>query len=355
MEDHSTIIGLDLGDRYSNYCVLDGDGEIVEEVRIRTTTEAMSKTFSRYEDARIAMEVGTHSPWVSRLLRAMGHEVLVANARKVRLIYQSDKKNDSFDAQTLARLARVDWRLLAPIEHRGEQAQLDLAVIRARDAVVKTRTNLINHVRGMVKSFGGRISKCSADAFCSRALQEMPEQLRTTLCAVVKTTADLTKQIRGYDKQIEAMAEQRYPEVKILTQISGVGVLTALAYMLVLEDPHRFNKSRSVGAYLGLRPRLQQSGQSDRQLRITKAGDQLVRRFVVGSAQYILGPFGPDCDLRRWGLALAARGGKNAKKRAVVAVARKLSVLLHRLWVTGEEYEPFQVAHPEPLMGNLSG
>jgi len=232
---------------------------------------------------------------------------------------------------------------------------LDLAVIRSRDAVVRTRTNLINHVRGMVKSFGGRISKCSAEAFCSRALEEMPEELRPTLWAVVKTIADLSRQIRNYDKQIEAMAEQRYPEVKILRQISGVGVLTALTYVLVLEDPHRFKKSRSVGAYLGLRPRLKQSGQSDRQLRITKAGDKLLRRLLVGSGQYILGPLGPDCDLRRWGLALAARGGKNAKKRAAVAVARKLSVLLHRLWMTGEEYEPFRVAHQEAVMGNLNG
>ena len=355
MEDHSTIIGLDLGDQYSTYCVLDEGGEVAEEVRIRTTPQAMSKTFSRYEHARITIEVGTHSPWVSRLLVSMGHGVLVANPRKVRMIYQSDKKNDSLDAQTLARLARVDWKLLAPIQHRGEQAQLDLAVIRSRDAVVRTRTKLINHVRGMVKSIGGRISKCSADNFSSRALEEMPEPLRATLWAVVKTVADLSRQIRGYDKQIEAMAEQRYPEVKVLTQITGVGVLTALTYVLVLDDPHRFKKSRSVGAYLGLRPRLNQSGQSDRQLRITKAGDRLLRRLLVGSGQYILGPFGPDCDLRRWGLALAARGGNNAKKRAVVAVARKLAVLLHRLWVTGEVYEPVRVAHQEVLMGNLNG
>lgn len=360
MEDHSTIIGMDLGDRYSNYCVLDGQGEVAEEVRIRSTPQAMTKALSRYEHARVAMEVGSHSPWVSRLLSSMGHEVLVANARKVRLIYQSDNKNDTLDPRTLARLARVDWRLLAPIAHRGEQAQLDLAVIRSRDAVVRTRTTLINHVRGMVKSFGGRISKCSTNAFCARALEEMPEGLRPTLWAVVKTIGDLSRQIREYDKQIEAIAEQRYPEVKILTQISGVGVLTALTYVLVFEDPHRFKKSRSVGAYLGLRPRLKQSGQSNPQLRITKAGDELLRRLVVGSSHDILGPFGPDCDLRRWGLALAARGGKNAKKRAVVAVARKLSVLLHRLWVTGEVYEPLRVAHhgvalEQPMMGNLNG
>jgi transposase len=319
----------------------------MEEVRIRTSAEAMSRAFSRYDHARIAMEVGTHSPWVSRLLRSLGHEVLVANARKVRLIYQSDTKNDGLDAQTLARLARVDWRLLAPVAHRGEQAQLDLAVIRSRDAVVRTRTRLINHVRGQVKSFGGRISKCTAEAFGSRALEEMPQELRSTLWSVVKTVGDLSRQIRDYDRQVEAMAEQRYPQVQVLTQIPGVGVLSALTYILVLENPHRFQKSRSVGAYLGLRPRVNQSGERDRQLRITKAGDKLLRRLLVGSGQYMLGPFGADCDLRRWGLALAARGGKNAKKRAVVAVARKLAVLLHRLWVTGDTYEPFRVAHPE--------
>ena len=120
--------------------------------------------------------------------------------------------------------------------------------------------------------------------------------------------------------------------------------MTALAYLLTLEEPGRFEQSRSVGAYVGLTPRRDQSGQTDKQLRITQCGDGYLRQLLVTSSHYILGPFGPDSDLRRYGLRIAERGGKNAKKRAVVAVARKLAVLLHHLWKTGVDYEPLRTA-----------
>ena len=150
----------------------------------------------------------------------------------------------------------------------------------------------------------------------------------------------LTKAIRAMDKEVEQWCQDRYPETALFRQVSGVGPLTALGFTLTLEDPTRFAKRRTVGAYLGLRPRQRDSGGHKPQLRITKAGDRLLRRLLVNASQYILGPFGPDTDLRRFGLRLAERGGKAAKKRAVVAVARKLSVLLHRLWITSEAYEP---------------
>jgi len=169
----------------------------------------------------------------------------------------------------------------------------------------------------------------------------MPQTLRDALEPIMKSIEELTIRIRHYDKLIEKMCDKQYPETELLRKISGVGAVTALAYVLTLEEPSRFEKSRSVGAFLGVVPRRDKSGQTDKQLRITKAGDGYVRRLLVGSAQYILGPFGPDCDLRRFGLKLAARGGKNAKRRAVVAVARKLAVLMHHLWKSGDEYDPF--------------
>lgn len=156
--------------------------------------------------------------------------------------------------------------------------------------------------------------------------------------------AVLGKEVGRYDRQVETLAATRHPETTALRQVPGVGALTALSYVLTLEDPARFPKSRAVGSYLGLRPKQRDSGESTPALRISKRGDAHLRRLLVGSAHYILGPFGPDTDLRRWGLTLAARGGTNAKKRAVVAVARKLAVLLHRLWVTGEVYEPLRLA-----------
>lgn len=346
-------VGMDLGDKYSCYCVLDESGEVVEEGRVATTARGVSRRFRELAPARVAIEVGTHSPWVQRLLTECGHEVVVANARKVSLISRSDTKDDRGDAEWLARLARADVKLLSPIRHRGSQAQQDRAVLRSRAALVQSRTQLVNHVRGMVKSFGGRLRSCSAQSFHKQVTGQIPEELAPAVTPILEIIGSLTRQIRRYDKHIETLTVHRYPETGLLQQVTGVGPQTALSYVLTIEDPHRFRCSRAVGAYLGLRPRRRQSGNNDPELRITKAGDPAVRRLLVGAAHYILGPFGPDCDLRRWGLALAARGKKNAKKQAVVAVARKLAVVLHRLWITGEEYEPLRNTearsrHPRP-------
>jgi transposase len=152
----------------------------------------------------------------------------------------------------------------------------------------------------------------------------------------------LTAEIRNYDRRIETIAHERYPEATVVGQVQGVGSLTALAFVLILEDPRRFETSRTVGAYVGFCPRQSQSGNRDPQLGVTRTGDQLLRRLLINAAHYILGPWGADSDLRRGGLAICARGGKNARKRAIVAVARRLAVLMHRLWVTGEVYEPLR-------------
>lgn len=273
-----------------------------------------------------------------------GHQVLVANTRKLKLIYGEGKKTDRLDAENLARLARLDPKLLAPLRHRGETSQAHLALIRSRDALIRCRTQLVNHVRGSVKSFGGRLPKCSAASFHKRASGCLPEALAPALEPILETIADLTTRVRAYDRELAALAEELYPETRLLSQVPGVGALTALAFVLTIEDPERFEDSRMVGAYLGLVPKKDQSGDSDPQRRISKRGDRMLRRLLVGSAQYLLGPFGEDSDLKRRGEKLAARGGTNAKRRAVVAVARKLSVLLHRLWVTGEAYEPLRNA-----------
>lgn len=343
----SVTIGLDLGDRYSRYCTLSASGKIHQEGRVGTTEACLRGLLEGKKRARVVLEVGTHSPWVSRLIEQIGHEVIVANPRRVRLIWGESDKSDRLDAEHLARLGRVDPELLKPIQHRGVQAQQDLALIRSRDILVRTRARLVVHARGSVKAMGGRLPKCSTPSFATKAAEHVPEQLSAALEPVIEQIAQLSQQIRAYDRSIKQLCEQRYPETAWVQQPSGVGALTALAYVLVLEDPDRFRTSRAVGPYLGLRPRQRQSGSSRQQLGITKCGDSMLRRLLVGSAQYILGPFGPDCDLRRWGLALAARGGANAKKRAAVAVARKLAVLMHRLWISAQVYEPLH-NNPQP-------
>ena len=335
-------IGIDLGDRVSHYCVLDAEGRVLEEGKLRTEPDGFRQRFGQSAAARIAIEAGTHSPWVSSLLEEAGHEVLVANPRKLRLIYDGDNKHDRLDAEQLARVARMDPRLLSPIEHRGRQCRADLAVLRARDALVRSRTRLVCHVRGCLKSFGGRLPQCSTRTLPTRGLERISEELRPALVPVLRMIQLLTSWIGGYDKRIERLACERYPETETLRQVNGVGPVTSLAFVLTLEDPRRFRRSRMVGAYLGLRPKHDQSGERSAELRITKAGDRDLRRLLVQSAQYMLGPFGKDSDLRRHGLRIAAHGGKVAKRRAVVAVARKLAVLLHRLWLTGEVYEPLR-------------
>jgi transposase len=342
-EQPQTTAGLDLGDRYSYLCLIDQhSGEVIEEGRLRTSPEAFLRRFASERPMRIAIEAGTHSPWASRVLEECGHEVLVANARKLRLIYSNKRKTDEIDAENLARLARVDPKLLYPLKHRGEDSQAHMATIRSRQALVGCRTQLVNHVRGAVKSFGARLPKCPARSFHPQAsARAHPLGAFAGLGPILEQIGSLTERIREYERQLETISKEHYPhETDLLRQVEGIGTLTALTFVLTLENPHRFEKSRSVGAYLGLVPATDRSGDRDPQRRISKEGDEMLRRLLVGSAHYILGPFGSDSDLRRHGEKIASRGGKNAKKRAVVAVARKLSVLLHSLWVSGEAYDP---------------
>lgn len=331
-------IGCDIGDKTSEICVLRTDGAKVE-AKIPTTQKGMTKFFSVREAAHVVIEVGTHSRWVSQLIEKCGHRVTIADPRRLKVISASNTKTDRRDAELLARLGRADESLLAPVKHRDNEVQADLAVAKARDLLVAMRTKIVNHVRGVMKSFGDRLPKCTSESFARKTPDGVPALLKPALDPLYEVLGKVDEQIKHYDQAIEQIAE-RYPDTRIVSQPKGVGTLTALVFILTIGDKNLFQRSRTVGAYMGLRPRKDQSGDGDPQLRITKAGDNFMRRLLVGSANYILGPFGADSDLRRWGLALAERGGKNAKKRAKVAVARKLAVLLHRLWVTGDVYEP---------------
>jgi transposase len=338
------VTGLDLGDRVSQLCRLDGEtGAILEERRLSTTTMSLQRYFGAVGPQLVALESGSHSLWVARLLEQLGHSVLVANTRKVRAIAASLSKSDERDARCLAQLARVDPELLAPVQLRSEESQRALAVVRAREGLVKARTMLINQVRGSVKSFGFRLPASSSASFAWKAQEALPAPLRAALEPLLRVVAELSQEIARLDRDIEAWA-QRWPVTQRLRQIRGVGALTALVFVLILGDPLRFVRSRAVGPYVGLTPGRRDSGSSHPQLPISKQGDRLLRRLLVQAAHYILGPFGQDSDLRRFGLRLCERGGKNGKKRAVVAVARKLAVLLHRLWVSGSDYVPLYQA-----------
>ena len=335
-------VGVDLGDQWSNYCIVGLEGETLAEGQLRTTQEDIAEFFQALNGARVVFEVGTHSPWVQEVICGCGHEVLVANPRLMEGSKRRKRKNDRIDANKLARLGRVDPKSLHPIQHRSREVRQDLVVLRARDALVGARTELINATRGLVKSMGKRLPKSSSPSFAQKAEEVVPVEIREALLPLVRMAAALSECIQGYDEKIEKLGREKYGHTALLRQVKGVGPITALAYVLTLENPDRFVKSRDVGPYLGLVPKQEDSGESQPQLGISKTGDTMVRKLLVGSAHYILGPFGPDTDLRRYGLRLCERGGKNAKKRAAVAVARKLAVLLHCLWVSGEVYEPLR-------------
>ena len=342
-------VGLDLGDRSSCYCVLDEGGSIVMEQKVSTTAKALQAALGAMPRSRVALETGMHSPWISRLLNDLGHEVIVAHARKVRLIGESRRKDDRLDAQTLARLARIDPQLLCPVKHRSRQAQADLTMIRARAGLVRARTALVNTVRGLAKSYGERLRGCNVRNMNPEKAEALSPELQAALQPLLLALESLSEQIHEYNQRIEKLAQESYPQTALLKQVKGVGTLIALTFMLTLEDAQRFGKSRDVGCYLGLQPGRRNSGQSEPQMHISKEGDPYLRTLLVQGAQHILGPFGVDCDLRRWGLKLAERGGKSGKKRAIIATARKLAVLLHHLWVSGEAYEPLHNSNRRAL------
>ena len=344
MRNISTTIGIDIGDKHSQMYVLDEKtGEMLEETRIQTTPNAFRRYFRGRKGDRVVLEVGCHSGWMSRLITKISDsEVLVADPRKARKLMGSEEKDDAIDAEMLARIGRLDPKLLKPVVCRTEQTQCHMSVIKSRDAMVRARTLLINQVRGTVKTVGERLKKCTAESFHRTPL---PEQFQTVLQPVMDSIEGLTEKIRQQDKAIEKLSIEEYPETLRLRQIHGVGPITALVFALAIENPQRFKNSRKVGAYFGLCRRRWQSGDQDPDLGISKMGNAFVRRLLVNCAQYIIGPFGPDCDLRRWGLNYAQQGGKKGKKRAVVAVARKLAVLMHRLWISGKDYVPLYQAN----------
>jgi transposase len=334
-------VGVDLGDQWSNYCILGFGGETLAEGQFRTRQEEIGEFFRGLALSRVVFEVGTHSAWVSEIIAGLGHEVLVANPRQMDGSKRRRRKNDRIDAAKLARLGRMDPKSLYPIQHRSTEVREDLLVVRVRDSLVESRTKLISTVRGMVKTMGARLPGCSSVSFSRKSADQIPHQVQETLQPLLRLIQTLSEEIKSYDQRIEKLASEKYMHTKLLRQVNGVGPVTSLAYVLTLETPLRFKRSRDVGPYLGLVPQQEDSGDIQPQPGIiSKAGDRMLRKLLVGSAHYILGPFGPDTDLRRFGMKLCQRGGKNAKKRASVAVARKLAVLLHRLWSSGEVYEP---------------
>jgi len=338
----NNVLGIDLGDKLHHFVSLGKDGEELEADTLSNTQPSIEALCERYPGATFVMEAGIHSPWISRTVDRCGCHAHVVNPRNLAAIWASDKKTDRNDARKLALLYRGEPRLMPAVYHRSEQAQADLAIVHSRENLMGARKRLINSIRAQVKSFGERLPASSAEGFFARTREWIPEALEPALAPLYMAVKTLSEQINVMNRTLREIQRERYPEAEVLQQVPGVGELTSLTFVLTLGSADRFQKSRDVGAYLGLVPKRDQSGTQDKQLSITKAGDRYLRSLLVNCAQYILGGYGPDTDLRRQGLKLADRGGKNARKRAIVATARKLSVLLHRLWADDSEYIPLR-------------
>ena len=334
-------VGVDLGDRQANWAAVDGAGEF-REGKVAVSDEGLRELFGDAPHCRVVLEAGTHTPWVARALKGLGHEAVVVDAR-ILATHRRRRKNDRGDARRLMEVGReMDYKRVPQVWQRPEANQEELTLVRMRDALVRSRGLLVNSLRGAVKPHGERLgshSSASLARFGRVALSPRMQALgEPAFCAVEA----LNQQLRRYDERVAEQLARRQESERLL-QVHGVGPVTVAVFMAVVGDPRRFRRSRDVAAYLGLAPLQQQSGEHDPQLGISKAGNGLARRVLVQCAHYILGLNGQDSALRRWGLAMAGDGKNQARKRkAVIAVARKLAVLLLRLWVSGERYEPLR-------------
>lgn len=344
--EHRTVvsIGLDVSDRASAVCAVRRDGSIAWERRVPTVIEPMMAIAAENPEARWILEAGTHSLWLDDGLRNAGADVVVVNPRRLRAVSDSLKKTDRSDAALLALLGLLNPQLLWQVRHRTVQAQMGLVMLKSRDQLVRTRARLITTMRGLVKPFGHRFKACVAEQFHERR-DEVPRELASSLEPLFEVLVHVNAQIAALDERIE-QAVKADAAASNLTTIPGVGPITALVFTLVIDDPERFKNSRQVGAFLGLTTRIDQSGMVDKQLRITKAGDGMLRRLLVQCAQGMLREKARDTSLKRWATSLVDRGGTAPKKRAAVALARKLAVIMHRMW---RDNTPFR-AFPEVAM-----
>ena len=333
-------IGFDVGSRSSVFCVLDESGEVCEQGTVSMSRALLARFFNGQSTSRVILEASGSSRWTAQLAMAAGHEVIIANPRKLRHITKSYTKSDRNDAYRLADLGQVRPRLLSPVRLRSDKSHYGRMHQRVRSQLIETRTSLVNLVRGCARSSGHAIPKCSTTTFVKVCKQHLPAEHLRILEPALEQLLAVGDQIAKVDKVTARLGEEEFPEAAALRQVAGVGPVLSLAFVCAIDDPTHFEDSRSVGAYFGLAPKSRQSGNKDPQLRISKQGDGEVRRLLVSAATYILGPFGPDCDLRRYGERIRASGSQAARAKARVAVARKLAVLLHRLWVTGEVYDP---------------
>lgn len=344
--NHSAL-GIDLADRSAQFCVMTAEAGVAAEGKIELTPRKLGELWRAHGDVDVVvLEAGSPATWVTELLEGLGARVIVADPRKLKAVTESVRKSDVRDAQMLARLGLADEQLLSPTYVRPPEHRRAMTQLRVRDQVVRQRSSTIAEIRATVKLEGLRLRRCEAELVHEQEAG-LPEELAMVLAPLFATLRAQDAAVAAYDAQI-AETSKRFPAAALLDEIDGVGPITALAFVVVVGDPARFRHTRDIGAYLGLVPRRDQSGQSDPSRRITKAGCGFLRRLLVQCAQVLCRPVGKDSALRRRTAAMLERRGKAGKRQVVVAVARRLSVVMLSMLKSQQRWQPLHRVAPIP-------
>lgn len=347
--EYCTTIGADVSDRTTKICVMTkaegGERRIVVETTCATTKAGFEEALSKFDRSwPVVFETGTHCRWMDRLFKEMGFKTIVGNPGKIPSITKSNTKNDRNDARELARLAIADPAMLHPVFLRDEVYQQMLRFHHSRNMLISQRTQTINQIRGFAKSMGHRIECSSTEKFHELSKADWPRELEECAWPLMGVLKTVNLKIKAYDRLIERLAER--PEFKPMVErvrvVYGVGVIGSTVFVAAIGGrPDRFDHTRDIGAYLGMIPKQDQSGDDDKQLHITHAGADIVRATLVECAGVVMMSNAKDTDLKLKGLRIAMHGGGIAKKKAKVAVARALAVtMLAMLKDPEREYVP---------------
>ena len=347
--EYCTTIGADVSDRTTKICVMTkaegGERRIVLETTCATTKAGLEEAFSKFDRSwPVAFETGTHCRWMDGVFRKMGFKTIVGNPGKIPSITKSNTKNDRNDARELARLAIADPAMLHPVFLRDEVYQQMLRFHHARNMLISQRTQSINQIRGFAKSVGHRIECSSTEKFHEQGKAGWPRELEECAWPLMGMLKTINLKIKAYDKLIARLAER--PEFKSMVErvrvVYGVGIIGSTVFVAAIGGrPDRFAHTRDIGPYFGMIPKQEQSGDDDKQLHITHAGADIVRTTLVECAGVVMMDKSKDTDLKLKGLRIAMHGGKIARKKAKVAVARGLAVAMLALMQHPErEYIP---------------
>ena len=347
--EYCTTIGADVSDRTTKICVMTkaegGERRIVLETTCATTKAGLEEAFSKFDRSwPVAFETGTHCRWMDGVFRKMGFKTIVGNPGKIPSITKSNTKNDRNDARELARLAIADSAMLHPVFLRDEVYQQMLRFHHARNMLISQRTQSTNQIRGFAKSVGHRIECSSTEKFHEQGKAGWPRELEECAWPLMGMLKTINLKIKAYDKLIARLAER--PEFKSMVErvrvVYGVGIIGSTVFVAAIGGrPDRFAHTRDIGPYFGMIPKQDQSGDDDKQLHITHAGADIVRTTLVECAGVVMMDKSKDTDLKLKGLRIAMHGGKIARKKAKVAVARGLAVAMLALMQHPErEYIP---------------